>query len=300
MHDIWNPWHGCVKYSEGCEHCYMYYLDKMRNQDGRYIYQTGNFSYPVAKNRDGTYKIQSGETLRVCMTSDFCLKEADKWRNDAWSFVSRRRDVIFYILTKRAERLAECLPDNWGDGYENVILNVTIENQKRADERMPLLMAIPAKHKGVMVAPMLGPVSLEPYLASGQIERVTCGGENYDGHRPCHYEWIKALHDECIKYNVSFTFIETGTHFVKDGRHYHIPTKREQSVLAYQSQLNYEGRQPIYDLYDFFDQPLPEEQRYHPRFSKHCAVCGMRPICNGCTFCGKCGNSEPMDNENAI
>ena len=37
MHDIWNPWHGCVKYSEGCMNCYMYVLDKMRNQDGIYI-----------------------------------------------------------------------------------------------------------------------------------------------------------------------------------------------------------------------------------------------------------------------
>ena len=46
--------------------------------------------------------------------------------------------MSFFILTKRAERLKECLPDNWGDGYENVILNVTCENQKRADERIPL------------------------------------------------------------------------------------------------------------------------------------------------------------------
>lgn len=38
MHDIWNPWHGCVKYSEGCKNCYMYVLDKMRNQDGSHIY----------------------------------------------------------------------------------------------------------------------------------------------------------------------------------------------------------------------------------------------------------------------
>ena len=38
MHDIWNPWHGCVKYSEGCMNCYMYVLDKMRNQDGSHIY----------------------------------------------------------------------------------------------------------------------------------------------------------------------------------------------------------------------------------------------------------------------
>ena len=40
MHDIWNPWHGCIKISEGCQHCYMYYLDRMRDQDGSRIYKT--------------------------------------------------------------------------------------------------------------------------------------------------------------------------------------------------------------------------------------------------------------------
>lgn len=26
MHDIWNPWHGCVRVSSGCANCYMYSL----------------------------------------------------------------------------------------------------------------------------------------------------------------------------------------------------------------------------------------------------------------------------------
>ena len=40
MHDIWNPWHGCVKCSEGCQHCYMYYLDSLRDKNGADIYRT--------------------------------------------------------------------------------------------------------------------------------------------------------------------------------------------------------------------------------------------------------------------
>ena len=56
MHDIWNPWHGCVKVSEGCAHCYMYYLDKVRGQaDGSEIYRTANMRYPLAKDRNGNY-----------------------------------------------------------------------------------------------------------------------------------------------------------------------------------------------------------------------------------------------------
>lgn len=64
MHDIWNPWHGCVKCSEGCDHCYMYFLDRVRDQDGSRIYKTKTgFRKPIQKDRQGRYKIQSGETL---------------------------------------------------------------------------------------------------------------------------------------------------------------------------------------------------------------------------------------------
>ena len=130
MHDIWNPWHGCKKCSEGCEHCYMYFLDKMRDQDGSRIYKTKTgFNYPLQKDKNGSYKIKSGEMIRVCMTSDFFLAEADEWRPEAWDMMRRRPDVIFYLLTKRPERIEKCLPPDWGEGYENVLLNVTCENQ---------------------------------------------------------------------------------------------------------------------------------------------------------------------------
>ena len=89
MHDIWNPWHGCRKCSEGCENCYMYFLDRMRDQDGSHIYKTKNgFRYPLSRDRHGAYKVKSGEQLRVCMTSDFFLPEADEWRREAWAIMA--------------------------------------------------------------------------------------------------------------------------------------------------------------------------------------------------------------------
>lgn len=72
MHDIWNPWHGCIKKSEGCRNCYMYFLDRQRGGDGGRIYKVrNNFDYPLQKDRDGRYKVKSGEQIRVCMTSTF-------------------------------------------------------------------------------------------------------------------------------------------------------------------------------------------------------------------------------------
>ena len=142
MHDIWNPWHGCVKVSEGCKNCYMYALDKARGQDGRRIYRTADRTIPIHRDRRGNFKYRPGEFIRVCMTSDFFLEDADAWREEAWAVMRERRDLKFYLLTKRAERIARCLPADWGDGWENVMLSVTAENQKRADERLPQLLVV--------------------------------------------------------------------------------------------------------------------------------------------------------------
>ena len=65
MHDIWNPWHGCKKCSEGCQNCYMYDNDARRGKNGADIYRTKTgFCYPVSKNRSGQYKVKRGEMLR--------------------------------------------------------------------------------------------------------------------------------------------------------------------------------------------------------------------------------------------
>lgn len=292
MHDIWNPWHGCKKISEGCQNCYMYFLDKQRmNSSGNLIYKTkNNFNYPLHKDRKGRYKIQSGELIRICMTSDFFLEEADIWREDVWKMIKQRSDVKFFILTKRANRIQQNLPKDWGEGYENVILNVTCENQKRAEERIPILLQVPAKHKGIMVAPFIGPIQIEKYLQLGQIEQVICGGENYEGNRPCYFEWVVDLSEQCKKYDITFSFIETGTHFVKDGKIYILPNKRIQAEMAHKAGVNYKGKEKPYHLYNMLGRELRKEELYVPHYKEHCKTCGGILTCNGCSDCGKCSN----------
>ncbi len=270
MMQIWNPWHGCRKYSEGCEHCYMYYLDAQRDRDGSEIYRTKtNFNLPLKRTRQGDYKIPSGTLLHVCMTSDFFLEEADAWREEVWDTIRERLDVTFWIQTKRAERIADHLPKDWDDGWENVILCVTTENQKRADERLSMLLDIPAKHKTFMCAPILSEIHAEQYLATGQFEKVLADGENYDGTRPCRYEWIKSLHDQCESADVEFDFIGTGNIFIKDGKVYRIP-KAYQKVQAQRSGLSY-----------------PPGNTDIPMQPK-CRFCKRKNSCNGCHWCGKC------------
>ena len=289
MHDIWNPWHGCTKISEGCQHCYMFFLDRQREKEGSNIYKTkSGFNYPLKKNRKGQYKIKSGELIRVCMTSDFFLEEADCWRYEAWQMMKIRSDVKFFLLTKRPERVEKCLPNNWGDGWENIFFNVTCENQKRADERIPILLNLPFKHKGIMTAPLIGDIQIEDYLKTGQIEQVISGGENYDGARPCNFNWIKSLQQQCIKYNISFCFIETGTNFIKDGKAYSIPKKSVQSQMAFKSGMNYKGKPIEFRLKDSMGLPIEPSYMYQPKYKANCHTCGSKPICNGCSNCGKC------------
>ena len=292
MHDIWNPWHGCRKYSEGCDHCYMFFLDRLRNMDPTRIAKTrSGFDYPLQKRRDGSFKIRSGELIRVCMTSDFFLPEADPWREDAWDMIRQRPDVKFWLLTKRAYRIRECLPYDWGDGWDNVMLNVTAENQRAADERLPILLSLPARHKGVMCAPLLGPIQLAPYLQDGQIRQVLCGGENYDGARPCDFDWVRALRRECEEAGVGFFFTETGTVFLKDGKRYRIP-RDKQGEMALKSGMNFPGEPIRWRLTDNFGQELPLSQLHVPRFRERCGRCGNRPVCNGCSDCGRCDRAR--------
>ncbi len=288
MHDIWNPWHGCKKVSEGCRNCYMYFLDRQRDKDGGQIYRTQSFNYPLQRNRAGSYKVRSGERIRVCMTSDFFLPDADRWRPEAWDIIRQRPDVVFFLLTKRPERVASSLPPDWGEGWENVWINVSCENQRNADERLPLLLKLPFRHKGFMAAPFIGPLDVDRYLATGQIEQVIAGGENYDGSRPCDFDWVISLSDQCKRHNVRFCFIETGTNFIKDGRAYHLPDKGIQAEMALKANVNNTGRPITFRLRDPLGFELAADELYKPRFRATCQKCGSRMICNGCSDCGKC------------
>ena len=267
----------------------MYALDRRHGQEpARVRRNEAGFAYPIRRTRQGGYTIRSGEMLRVCMNSDFFIEEADTWRDDAWRIIRERSDVKFFLLTRRVQRVGDCLPPDWGNGWENVFLNVSCENQARVEHSVPILQRLPFRHKGIMAAPLIGPVDLDPWLAGGAIEQVIAGGENYAGARPCHFDWVRAIRAACEKHAVSFCFIETGTHFLKDGRSYYLPGKRLQSEMAWKSGLSYGGRPLRFQLVDRLGFELREEELHRPRFGEGCVRCGTRPICNGADANGNC------------
>ena len=295
----WNPWHGCRKYSEGCANCYMFVLDrthKVPDQSGA-VSLTKSLNRPLERDRKGYFKIPSGYFLRVNMTSDTFIEEADPWLEDMWKMIRYRSDIPFYLLTKRAYRIPECLPEDWGEGYENVQLNITCENQRAFDERWPILRDTPARHKGMNLSPLIGPIDIEPALASGQIEHVDLGGESYGGLRPCHYEWVKKISDICAQYRVNFAFDSTGEVFIKDGKRYRIPDQKTQLLQAYKSGLSHFYGEPHFNLYDpETGRLLSREELYQPQFNKfRCMECPMATTCPGCNKCGRCKEISLVD-----
>ena len=223
---IWNPWHGCRKLSPGCANCYVYRRDESVGKDASVVTKTGDYDLPLRKNRQGAYKLSADEgVVYTCMTSDFFLEEADEWRPGCWDMIRARRDLHFFIITKRIDRFARCAPPDWGDGWEHVTICSTCENQDRADYRLPILIELPIRHRRVVCEPLLGEIDLEKYLVGGKIENVLCGGESGPHARPCDFRWIQEIRRACIRRGVSFTFKQTGAVFIKDGKTYHIDRK---------------------------------------------------------------------------
>lgn len=220
---MWNPWRGCKKYSEGCKFCYIHKGDSKRGIDTSKIVKTKNFYAPIEKMKNGEYKMKPNQTVYLCFSTDFLIEEADLWREECWEIIKKRSDLQFLFLTKRIERFMQCIPKDWEDGYENVIVGCTIENQIQAEKRLSIFSTVPIKHKTIICQPLLEKINIETYLDN--VELVVVGGESDRNARPLDYEWVLSLREQCSNKGIHFEFRQCGTHFIKDNKQYTIPTK---------------------------------------------------------------------------
>lgn len=165
----WNPWIGCHRVSMGCEQCYMF-RERIRygkNPEVVVRAKPPTFNLPL--------KIERSAKIFTCSWSDWFIKEADDWRDEAWEIIRRTPHLTYQILTKRIERAVGRLP--WGDGtpWKNVWLMVSAENQETFDRRVPILMSLNAAMRGVSLEPLLGPIDLDQHLRC-----QSCGYSNLD------------------------------------------------------------------------------------------------------------------------
>jgi len=214
--ETWNPITGCTPISEGCENCYCIRMF------GRNLWDYD--STPGTFHESRLYKpIDWEKPIRifVCSMSDL-FHEAVNIRGVEIRSIFRVMsmcDHTFMLLTKRPERMADCIDNLYGKDFAeempNVWLGVTAENQMRADERIPILMQIPAKVRFVSVEPMLRPVNARNYLPAivgherfhhdhSDLDWVIAGPETGPGKRECKPEWIDSLHRQCQDAGVPF------------------------------------------------------------------------------------------------
>lgn len=216
----WNPWHGCKKVSPGCKYCYMYRDKERYGQDPTTVIRSKNFNIP--------YKIQkiaqkNGPLLVfTCSWSDFFIEEADPWRADAWEIIRNTPELTYQILTKRPERILDNLPPDWGEGYPNVWLGVSIEDNDVMPLRIIRLINIPAKVRFISAEPLLGKLRLLELTGLDELfDWIIVGGESGNDrgkyrYRPCQKEWIEHI-IYCGEYLRIPVFVkQLGTHLSKE------------------------------------------------------------------------------------
>jgi protein gp37 len=203
----WNPWMGCEKVSPGCAHCYMYREQRQYGHD------------PEALRRS---KTKFDEPLRwsdermvfTCSWSDWFHPGADEWRHEAWEIVRATPNLTYQILTKRPELIRDRLPVDWGHGYENVWLGVSVENS-RFTSRADVLREIPAAVRFVSAEPLLGSLFVErsrhsPLELEG-LDWLIVGGESGPGARRMNLAWARELADACDATSTAFFMKQLGS-----------------------------------------------------------------------------------------
>jgi len=194
--ETWNPWHGCHKLSDACKFCYMF-RDKMKyGQDARLVLKSkSKFYFPN--------KLKEPAMVFTCSWSDFFIAEADAWRDEAWEIIRNTPHLTYQILTKRPERILDNLPDDWGSGYDNVWLGVSVENNATR-HRITTLSEVPAVVRFISFEPLLEFVQLADYLSylTEFYHWAILGGESGNDtglyrYRPCELEWLEYLVDVC-------------------------------------------------------------------------------------------------------
>ena len=216
-----NPWWGCVKVSPACNNCYAEAFAK----------RTGNAVWGKSADRRFFGEKHWNEPLKWARKAEaegvrrrvFCASMADVFedrrdlddaRAQLWDLIGVCDSLDWLLLTKRPENVERLVPQWWdGCGWpSNIWLGTTVEDQKRAEERIPHLLAQPAKVRFLSCEPVLGRIDMRPYLieGTGGIDWVIIGGESGPRHRPLNLDHARILRDQCLMLGIACFFKQVG------------------------------------------------------------------------------------------
>ena len=249
--ESWNPVTGCTAVSEGCENCYARRMAK--RLAGRYGYPAdGPFRVTLHPERlEQPFKWRKPRRIFVCSMGDLFHPDVPFGIvHKIFDYVAvEAGQHVYIVLTKRPERLKQYINEyeDWNPSEAgNIWLGVSAENQARADERIPVLLSIPAAVRFVSIEPMLGRVNLRPvtrdeeytdYLKgergatcqhiavkpeklSGELNWVIVGAETGPGRRMMLPRWARDVKDQCVAAGVPFFFKQA---YRNDGTLWRLP-----------------------------------------------------------------------------
>ncbi len=244
----WNPVTGCSKVSDGCKNCYAERMTARFRRDHKpwtlanaahnIKLHSDRLSIPMCWRKPRKVFVNSMSDLFHELVPDVFIK-------DVWRVMEDLPQHTFQVLTKRPERMMQFFRD-WVRGSlpDNVWVGVSVENQKAADERIPLLLQTPAAVRFLSCEPLLGAIDIKRWLVkwslmtpqgvefiptignpnppkewtenagivlcNPKIDWVICGGESGPDARPMHPDWARSLRDQCKDAGVPYLFKQWG------------------------------------------------------------------------------------------
>jgi protein gp37 len=228
----WNIARGCTKVDEDCKFCYMYRDGDRYGYNAKKIIRTKTvFNFPL-KFKETTSKMWSGKPLIFTSSlTDVFHEEIDPYRNDMWDIIRKCPHLIFQILTKRPERINQCLPADWGEGWDNVWFGTSV-GSPGGIHRMVELSKVTAKTIFLSLEPLHEETDLhearisiealkEDFYVLPAYKWVIVGGEsgNETGpfkYRPCKIEWIEKIIKQCRNSSIPVFVKQLGTHLSKE------------------------------------------------------------------------------------
>jgi len=248
----YNPWWGCMKVSEECKRCYAegiasHYGFKTTwgpaSTSTRRFFPDAHWQEPLTWNRQA---LRDGHRHSV-----FCASMADVYednpiltphRERLWQLIAETSMLNWLILTKRPENILTMSP--WSTWPDNIWIGTSVGLQKRAEERIPSLLQVPATVRFLSCEPLIGPVDLSAWIAD--LQWIITGGESGIDARPMNLDWARRLRQQCFEAQVPYYFKQIGGRYhnsggsLLDGRHwrdmppeYPAPAQEVEEALAH-------------------------------------------------------------------
>lgn len=219
-HHTFNPWWGCERVSAACKNCYAEAWARRLGMDlwskgaPRRVMSDSYWRQPLAWNLEARAASRRDRVFCASMADVFeKRKDLDVSRQRLWRLIDETPNLDWLLLTKRPEQVGQLVP--WVHVWpNNVWLGTTVETQRWAEKRIPLLLEQPAIVSFLSCEPLLGSMDLTRWLKRDhhepRISWIIVGGESGHRARPMNPDWARALRDQCKAHGVAFHFKQWG------------------------------------------------------------------------------------------